>query len=124
MMMRVLISEIKRQPKGLDFSDITSSVMGEPFVVPHESLTYTHLEIPFDPPLSPEEEEAIVDRLTTTNAVEETLRKRARQAIGLNNQWLDLAAPTNAQALAYLDTVARELNALIRLGMRWLDSTD
>lgn len=43
------------------------------------------------------------------------VRAKFAQARTANNNWLAIASPTNAQAIAYLDTVAKEFNGLIVL---------
>lgn len=56
-----------------------------------------------------------------TNA--RTLHDRARQALTANDTFLALASPTNAQTLAQVRSLARQVNALIRLEVADLDST-
>jgi hypothetical protein len=53
----------------------------------------------------------------------ETLRAKIPAAIAANNNFLANASPTNAQVVAYLRIVARELNALARLAGQLLDDT-
>jgi hypothetical protein len=68
--------------------------------------------------------EAVQRRMQSTNAVEETLRQRARDAIEANQTFIDLPAPTNAQAVAQIKFLSRCVNNLIRLALRRLDSAD
>lgn len=56
---------------------------------------------------------------------EETLRERAEAALATNKAFIDLPSPTNAQAVAEVKALARQVNALIRLTLRLLgDVTD
>jgi hypothetical protein len=50
-----------------------------------------------------------------------TLETRAGNALTANNNFIAIASPTNAQAAAYLKTVAKELNAIIRLILNQVD---
>lgn len=52
-----------------------------------------------------------------------TLRDKARQAIAVNDTFLALPAPTNAQVLLQVQRLTRENTALIRLVIGALDST-
>lgn len=55
---------------------------------------------------------------------EKTLLDRAGQALTSNREFLDVAAPTNAQSLAQIKALTRQVNALIRLVTKNLDATD
>lgn len=61
---------------------------------------------------------------TTTNTA--TLEAKARAAIIANGTYLALAAPTNAQTLAQVRALTRQMTALVRLSLRGglLDNTD
>jgi hypothetical protein len=52
------------------------------------------------------------------------LREKARTALALNDAFLALASPTNAQTLTQVQRLTRECSALIRLAIRALDTTD
>jgi hypothetical protein len=52
------------------------------------------------------------------------LRAKAAQALATNADFLALASPTNAQTLAQVKTLTRECNAVIRLLLGHLDTTD
>lgn len=54
---------------------------------------------------------------------ERDLRDKAAQAIALNDAFLALASPSNAQVVAQVQRLTREATALIRLTVRALDST-
>lgn len=60
--------------------------------------------------------------LTQYNA--ETLRERAATALTNNADFLALASPTQAQAVAQIKALTRQVNGLIRLGLDRLDSID
>lgn len=53
---------------------------------------------------------------TTTNTA--TLEAKARAAIIANGTYLALAAPTNAQTLAQVRALTRQMTALVRLSLR------
>lgn len=82
------------------------------------------LRVEFAEDLPPNVVEAVERRLQSINAVEETLRIRARDAIQTNRDFLGLAVPTNAQVLAHVRFLSRAVSGLIRLVLRRLDTTD
>lgn len=53
-----------------------------------------------------------------------TIRDRAAQALSTNSDFLALASPTNAQTLAQVKALTRQINGLIRLTLGRLDGTD
>jgi hypothetical protein len=55
---------------------------------------------------------------------EKVLRDKAATALTANQAFLDLASPSNAQVLAQVRLLTRQMNALIRLTVKQLDSTD
>ena len=55
---------------------------------------------------------------------EKALRDKAATALTANQAFLDLASPSNAQVLAQVRLLTRQINALIRLTVKQLDSTD
>jgi hypothetical protein len=61
---------------------------------------------------------------TDPNGNENTLREQAAQAIAVNKAFVALAAPTNAQTLAEVKALARQVNALIRLQLADFTSAD
>ncbi len=65
------------------------------------------------------------DELTarTVAGDETTLRDRATSALATNTTYLALATPTNAQVVAQVKALTQQVNALIRLAVRALDST-
>lgn len=52
------------------------------------------------------------------------LQARAQQAISTNSTFLALASPTNAQSLAQIQALTRQLQALLRLSQNALDAID
>lgn len=52
-----------------------------------------------------------------------TLEAKAQTALTNNATFLGLASPTNAQAVAQVQALTRQVNALIRLALGLLDST-
>jgi hypothetical protein len=65
---------------------------------------------------------ALTDVATTVDITAETitadLATKAHAAITSNQTFLDLAAPTNAQSLAQIKALTRQMTALIRLQNR------
>lgn len=51
---------------------------------------------------------------------ERTLRDRATSALANNADYLDLVSPSNAQALAQIRSLTKQMNALIRLTVNQL----
>jgi hypothetical protein len=64
------------------------------------------------------------DEQVLAEANEATIRARAELALDSNAAFLDLGAPTNAEALAQIKRLTRECNGLIRLVLRQLDTTE
>ena len=99
-----------------------------------DDATRTFTDFTADPPTSrpyTAEEDAAADarlvEATTYEAREAngaTLRARALDALAQNKAFLAVDAPTNAQALAQIRLLTREVSALIRLTLGALDSTD
>ena len=61
-------------------------------------------------PFTSAENEAAERRAAT-----QVLLSQARNAVQNNNAFLDLTSPTNAEALAQIKSLSRQVNALIRL---------
>jgi hypothetical protein len=55
---------------------------------------------------------------------EKALKDKAVTALTINQDFLDLASPSNAEVLAQVKSLTRQVNALIRLVAKQLDSTD
>lgn len=77
-------------------------------------------------PLTSAESARFAEAAAATTAAnnETSLTDRARQALASNATFLNLVAPTNAQNAAQVKALTRQVNALIRLAVRALDSTD
>lgn len=54
----------------------------------------------------------------------ETVVERAEQALADNAEFIALASPTNAQAVAQVRALTRQVNGLIRLALNRFDSAD
>lgn len=54
---------------------------------------------------------------------EPALEAKAVQALGINQAYLALASPTNAQNVAQIRALTRQTNALIRLLLNLVDDT-
>jgi hypothetical protein len=59
-----------------------------------------------------------------TTAVMRDLRDKAAKALLANRTFLDLPAPTNAQTLAQVKSLTRQMNGVIRLTIGDLSGTD
>lgn len=55
---------------------------------------------------------------------EETIRAAAKDALAVNKAFVALASPSNAQVVAQVKAVSRQMNGLIRLVNNQLDGTD
>jgi hypothetical protein len=71
-----------------------------------------------------EQDENGEQRVTYANGNEDTIRKAARQALGVNRAFLDLASPTNAQTLAQVKHLTRVANGLLRIELADFTSAD
>lgn len=63
------------------------------------------------------------DAALTRGQNDSTLRDKAQQALAVNDAFLALASPTNAQVVTHVQRLTRENTALIRLVIGALDST-
>lgn len=77
-------------------------------------------------PYTVEENTAADERAAAALAAsnEQTLRTMAAQGLTDNKTFLALATPTNAQTLAQVKALTRQMNGLIRLAVRDLSNTD
>ena len=57
-------------------------------------------------------------------ANQRALRQAAQQALTTNRAFISNASPSNAQTVAEVKALARQVNALIRLELNQLDGTD
>lgn len=60
----------------------------------------------------------------TAQANRTTIRTQAADALTANRAFVGLASPTNAQTLAQVKALSRQMNGLIRLQLSLLDATD
>jgi hypothetical protein len=58
----------------------------------------------------------------TAGANEQALRQRAQTALANNQAFLGLAAPTNAQAVAQVQALTRQVNGLMRFLLGTFDT--
>lgn len=66
-----------------------------------------------------------VETIPTADAVAAaTLTVRARAALAANRAFLDIATPSAAQNAAQINALTRQVNALARIMLGALDSTD
>jgi hypothetical protein len=85
-------------------------------------------------PLTPEEiaaHDAMVvaaEQAAQAAAMEEgneaTIRQQAANALATNRTFLALSSPTNAQTLAEVKALARQMNGVVRLLINQFDGTD
>ncbi|MBK6556087.1 MAG: hypothetical protein IPG16_02355 [Comamonadaceae bacterium] len=76
----------------------------------------------YTPAEAAEADERVMVRTSTTNGA--ALLAKAATALTNNAAFLAVASPTNAQAVAQVKALTRQVNALIRLARRDLLSTD
>lgn len=82
------------------------------------------LQVEFAGDLSPTEADAVRQRMSSRNGNEEVLRSQAVQALVDNRAFLALAAPTQAQTLAQVKALTRQMNGAIRMLLGQLDGTN
>lgn len=87
-------------------------------IAPCESVEWGDggsLVVTFPSDLTPAEVLAVRIRCISADPDEEALLTSAAQARATNRDFLDLVAPTNAQTLAEVKALARQVDALIRI---------
>lgn len=62
-----------------------------------------------------EQDDTGAQRVTYANPVEDSIRKQAAAALSVNATFLGIAAPSQAQSLAQIRALTRQVNALIRM---------
>jgi len=82
------------------------------------------LEVEFASDLTPAEVEAVVRRIKSRNATEETLQRQATAAMQNNRDFLAITTPTQAQAVAQVKALSRQMNGVIRMLLGLLDGAD
>jgi hypothetical protein len=74
------------------------------------------------------EDGVLVDTQTFAKPVDqfnrETIEERAIAALANNAAFIDLASPTNAQAVAQVKDLSRQVNGIIRILLNRLESAD
>lgn len=116
----------KRWPDNLDFSDLTASKQIGPATPPQgePQPPGAVLDIPFDVDPSPAEAAKILNRLQSVNANDEVLVGQAKTAHANNLTYLAIVSPTNAQVVAQVQALTRQVNGLIRWGLNDLTGTN
>lgn len=76
-------------------------------------------------PYTPEETAAMNAEIAASTQADNqsALQQKAQTALAANETFLGIAAPTNAQAVAQMQALTRQVDALIRLAVNALDST-
>lgn len=115
----MIVSGVPQRPVGDgDFADLTSAaVVGMRWVD-------GWLELEFASDLAPAVVSAIVQRMGSRNANEETLRNQGLQALQNNRDFLAVVTPTQAQVLAQVRALTKQSNGVIRQLLGILDGTD
>jgi hypothetical protein len=111
-------------PVGIDkpasiFADITSAPCEVVWADDGQTITVT-----FDADLSPATQAAVKWRIMARCANDEALLGQAFAALQANRAFIALTTPTQAQAVAQVKALSRQVNALIRQGLDELDGTD
>ena len=68
--------------------------------------------------------DTVPDETPQGNANRETIKAQARQALDVNRTFLALASPSQAQSLAQIRALSRQMNGTLRLLLGKLDGTD
>jgi len=82
------------------------------------------LEVEFMSDLTALEVAAVQRRMASRNVNEETLQEQALQALQNNRDFLAIGTPTNAQVLAQVKALSRQMNGAIRMLLGQLDGTN
>lgn len=82
------------------------------------------LLVEFDHDLTPDEQATVALRCQSLNSVEEGLRRKARAALTRNRDYLAIPAPTNAQAVAQVTALTRQVTELARIILQDLDGPE
>lgn len=99
-----------RDPGTLDYSDITTT----PFLGATVSTEDSAYVLEFDGDLTPSQVRRVILRALST-ATEQQIQDAALRAFAANKAFLALNPPTNAQILAQVRLLTREVNGLLRL---------
>jgi hypothetical protein len=116
--MGTILTPAMRRPVTLDLFD---QITAEPWTFDWPDGVFT---ITFAAVLDPATSEACIVRCESINTNDATLRQQASTALQANRDFLAIAAPTQAQALAQIKALTRQNNGLIRHMLGLLDGTD
>lgn len=102
-----------------EFSDLTTiPIIGMQWVEEGE------LEVEFESDLPDDVKSAVQQRMGSRNGNEETLRNQAVASLQNNRDFLALPAPTQAQTLAQVKALSRQMNGVLRMLLGELDDTN
>ena len=101
-----------------DFADLT------PIPLLQADLADIGFNLIFDGDITAAVQAQIVARAESTNANDETLRNRATTAMANNRTYLNLTQPANADVVAQVAALTRQMNAVIRLVLQQFDGTN
>lgn len=82
------------------------------------------VEVEFAADLTPAEVIAAQQCIQSRNADELTLRMQALTALQSNRDFLAIVSPTNAQTLAQVKALSRQMNGAVRMLLGQLDGTN
>jgi hypothetical protein len=108
-----------RQLADDGFVDVTPATWQ---LVPDDERGY--MQVVFDGTLTAEQVEAVTNRCESINANGEELLRRARGALQSNRNYLATPTPTQAQVVAQVAALTRQVNALIRFALGAFDGTE
>lgn len=83
-----------------------------------------YMRVVFTDALTAAQAEAVTNRCESTNPNSEELRRRALAALQANRDYLAIGTPTQAQAVAQVAALTRQVNALIRFALQAFDGTE
>lgn len=117
----VLVAAPKRALASDSFADITAVAVVAIVNPPDGS---DGLLIQFAGVLTAAQVEAVLDRAQSVNSAHEELRRRATAALSANRSYLASTPHTQAEALAQVETLTRQVNSLIRFALGAFDGTE
>lgn len=118
MLVREVYTEVMRDPLT---REILLDREGNPICIPGERwVEMAGIE---DEASALQRTQAEAQVAATEGANESTITSKALAALAVNDTFLALGSPTNAQTLAQVKVLTKECSGLIRLLLRKLDST-